>query len=76
MAESLKTAVSGDCEKATEPPASDVLEKDALDRTLGAEGENLTERRRTQLRHGSIVPEEVAGSTKSLFRWECASKAA
>jgi hypothetical protein len=47
MAESLQAAVSGDREKAPEPTAGDVLEEDALDRVLGAEGENLTERRRT-----------------------------
>jgi hypothetical protein len=67
MTQSLQAAVSGDREKATKPTAGDVLEEDTLDRVLGAKGKNLTERRRTQLRHRPILTEEVAGSSKSLL---------
>ena len=52
----LPSEVPGQGEKAAQPAPGKILQKDALDRILGAEGQNLTRRRRTQLRHPPILP--------------------
>ena len=60
MAKRLKRAVLGHGEKAPQPAPGQILQKDALDRILSAEGKNLVERRRAELRHLRILPEQVA----------------
>ena len=57
VAESLEPTVGlGEAREAPEPTPCDVLEEDALHRLLGAEGEDLVERRRDRFRHGRIIP--------------------
>ena len=57
VAEGLQPPVGpGDGREAPEPTPRDVLQKDALDRLLGAEAEYLVERRSESFRHGQIVP--------------------
>ena len=51
MTERGEAAVLGQGPEATEPPPSDVLEKDPLDRILCAEGEDLVELRLNQRSH-------------------------
>ena len=57
VTERFEGAVLGHGEKASQPAPDKILEEDALDRILGAEGQNLIGRRRTQLRHLPILPE-------------------
>jgi hypothetical protein len=51
MAERGQAAVSSQSCETAEPTAGDVLEKDALDRILGAERQDLVELRLLQRRH-------------------------
>ena len=56
VAQGLQPPSGGDGREATEPAPRNVLEEDALDRLLRAEGEHLVERRSESFRHGRIVP--------------------
>ena len=60
MTESLERSVLRHGKKAPQPTPSEILQKDALDRILGAEVKNLFQRRRAELRHLPILPERVA----------------
>jgi hypothetical protein len=60
MTESLERSVLRHGKKAPQPTPSEILQKDALDRILGAEGKNLFQRRRAELRHLPILPEQAA----------------
>jgi len=56
VTESSERAVLRDGQEAPEPTTGQILEEDAFDRILGAEGKNLVQRRRTRLRHSPILP--------------------
>ena len=51
VAERVQPAVLGEPGEAAEPAPGDVLEEDALDRVLGAEGQDLVQRRFDQRGH-------------------------
>ncbi len=55
MAEGSEIASTLDSDELAEPATGDILEEDALDRSLGAEVEDLGQRRHDQSTHGSIV---------------------
>ena len=54
VAERDEPAALGEAREAAETPAGDVLEEHALDRILGAEGEDLVERRFVQRLHAAV----------------------
>ena len=52
MAERVEPTIVRECGEASEPASRNVLEKDTFDRILGAELEDLLERRLEPLAHG------------------------
>jgi hypothetical protein len=68
VTESHERAVMGHGEKAPKPAPGQILQEDALDRILGAEGKNLVERRRTRLRHLPILPRNAATKSRVGMR--------